>query len=436
MSRLLAPGTVGGLVLCSLLTAGCQEILWPLDNPDDQDRCGGQCEAGQTCFEGRCVDEVRDAGLLDTFTSLDRPSLTDTRPPPDLAPAADTALVPDKHSLKDTASMPDQALSPDMAVALDKGLKPKDMPPVEASMVDMPPPPDQALPPKDTSPVEASLVDMPPPPDQALPPPDTLLVDQTQNIDFVPSPPPGTWKTLSTGSYMKGSPANEPCGSGVQTKVTIGKAFEIQTTEVTQAQFSKAMGYNPSTFKSCGTNGNCPVDNVSWNEAANYCNTLSKNAGLSQCYTCAGVDKNVTCYRSDTLIGLGINDCLGYRLPTPEEWEYAYRAGTTTAYYNGPIDAISCSHCYTADKNAMAIAWYCFNSGGKTHPVATKTPNTWGLYDMAGNVEEWCDGIGSNRVAKGGSYLHESRHLRAAYNGGGPPTFRLPRNGYRCVRTK
>ncbi len=206
---------------------------------------------------------------------------------------------------------------------------------------------------------------------------------------------------IPPGSFQMGSPASEQGrykDEGPQHRVTITRAFLMQATEVTQGQYRALMGKNPSHFTSCGDN--CPVEKVSWHEAVAYCNALSRKEGLEECYD------------GDRLRGL---DCKGYRLPTEAEWEYAARAGSTGARY-GDLDS---------------VAWYKGNSGKSTHTVGKKRPNAWGLYDMLGNVLEWCHDwkgdyssssatdptgprTGSRRVRRGGSWVNVAGYVRAA----------------------
>jgi formylglycine-generating enzyme required for sulfatase activity len=153
---------------------------------------------------------------------------------------------------------------------------------------------------------------------------------------------------IPKGTFTMGSPETEGGRAGNEGPphpVTITKPFYMGTTEVTQAQYEAVMGKNPSTFK--GTEN--PVDSVSWNDAVEFGRKLSDRTG-----------KKV-------------------RLPTEAEWEYACRAGTKTPFSFGEKEA-----------DMGDYAWYNSNSGGKTRPVGGKKPNAWGLYDMHGNLEEWC----------------------------------------------
>jgi len=228
----------------------------------------------------------------------------------------------------------------------------------------------------------------------------------------IEAPLPGmTFVKIPAGSFQMGSNEN----SNEQPVHTVNiKSFYLMTTEVTQAQWQAVMGNNPSFFKG----DNLPVEQVSWDDCQDFINKLNRrDAG-----------KN-------------------YRLPTEAEWEYACRAGATTKYYNGD------------DANSIGeIAWYDKNSGATSHPVGQKRANNWGLYDMSGNVWEWCSdlyhnsyqgapGDGSSweapqweyRVMRGGSYFElpniHPRDCRSAVRSWAEPDFRFDDLGLRLVRS-
>jgi len=267
----------------------------------------------------------------------------------------------------------------------------------------------------------------------------------------------GKWISIKAGTYKMGSPNSEQCRNYTETQVqvTLTNGFDILATEVTQEQFQNVMGYNPAAFGPNGypgpkgrcSNKMCPVENLSWHEAVAFCNSLSVKYGLANCYSCSGSGANVTCKTTAAATGKGIYSCKGFRLPTGAEWEYAYRAGTSTALYNGPV-----SSCSGYDANADQIAWYSQNFGNRTNPTAKKKPNPWGIYDMAGNVWEWChdrmqaplgpspvtNPIGSlstSRLIKGGSGGNGPALLRAAFRTLWTPSGRNQFIGFRCART-
>jgi formylglycine-generating enzyme required for sulfatase activity len=202
------------------------------------------------------------------------------------------------------------------------------------------------------------------------------------------------------GAFLMGcSPGDSDCYDWEKPAhdVTVN-AFWMDATPVTQAQYQAAVGSNPSQFIGCTA---CPVETVSWDGAQAYCAKLGK------------------------------------RLPTEAEWEFAARGGTTGARYG----------------NINAVAWHKGNSGGKTHPVGQKQSNAYGLYDMLGNVWEWCadwydvnyyasspadnpkgPSSGALRVLRGGSWLAVPRLGRASYRLGNYAEVAGDDDGFRCVR--
>jgi formylglycine-generating enzyme required for sulfatase activity len=211
---------------------------------------------------------------------------------------------------------------------------------------------------------------------------------------------------IEGGTFTMGSPSNETGrqgNEGPQHQVTVS-AFYMGKNLVTQAEYEAVMGTNPSSRKG----SNLPVERVSWNEAAEYCNKLSQRERLTPAYQISG--NSVTCNWNAN----------GYRLPTEAEWEYACRAGTTTAYNTG-------SNTISND-----TGWYRDNSGNTSHPVGQKPANAWGLFDMHGNMFELCwdrlgnyssdtqnnprgPDTGDARVLRGGSFNYAGNDLRSAY---------------------
>jgi formylglycine-generating enzyme required for sulfatase activity len=218
---------------------------------------------------------------------------------------------------------------------------------------------------------------------------------------------------IRPGRFMMGSPDSEEgrrSNEGPQHEVAITKPFYMGVTEVTQAQYEAVMGTNPSHIKG-PTN---PVENVSCDEAVDFCRKLSEKTGKT------------------------------FRLPTEAEWEYACRAGSKTRFSFGDSDSV-----------LGGYAWYARNSNGKTHPVGQKKPNPWGLYDMLGNVSEWCAdwygpyssmtsadpqgaASGRDRVARGGSWYNgndSTHYFRCAYRPSIAPVIHGSHTGFRCAMT-
>lgn len=216
---------------------------------------------------------------------------------------------------------------------------------------------------------------------------------------------------IPPGTFTMGSPPDSPNRELDETahKVILSEGFYLQTTEVTQGQWETVMGDNPSTFADCGEN--CPVENVSWYNAQEFIAQLNQ---MEQ-------------------------EQYHYRLPTEAQWEYACRADSQTAYSFSDHDAL-----------LNGYAWYSANSGNQTHPVGLLSPNAWGLYDMHGNVWEWCldrygdypSGLvtdpmgppsGSSRVRRGGSWYHFAGACRSALRSGYGPGSRRNFIGFRLV---
>ena len=259
------------------------------------------------------------------------------------------------------------------------------------------------------------------------------------------------------GLFQMGSPDKEGDGDEHPRHwVRITRTLWFGETEVTQGQFKKVMGKNPSYHAACGDD--CPVERVSWYDAVVYCNKLSIREGLEPCYTLSDskgdpaggcADDKKWCHGDHVIekVQLKSLGCNGYRLPTEAEWEYACRAGRTTRFWSGDTE-----------KDLARVAWYDGNSGGKTHPVGEKREphHPWGLLNMHGNVWEWCnDGArrsygpatkknavvdpatppgGAWRVIRGGSFGSVAVRARPALRNWGSPQGRDRNRGFRVVR--
>ena len=186
----------------------------------------------------------------------------------------------------------------------------------------------------------------------------TIPLSDDVNLDMI-------W--IKPGTFMMGSPEDElgrDAEKEIQHQVTLTKAYWLGKYEVTQAQYEAIMGTNPSKFKGA----DLPVEMVSWSDAKEFCKKLTE------------IEK-----AADRL-----PEGYEYTLPTEAQWEYACRAGTTSAFNNGTnipsADQKSSEPCPNLDE----VGWYKYNSNKATHPAGQKQPNAWGLYDMHGNVSEWC----------------------------------------------
>ena len=263
---------------------------------------------------------------------------------------------------------------------------------------------------------------------------------------------PPSWEYIEASAFVMGSPSDElgRFEDEVPHQVTLTYDFDILSREVTQAEFETLMGYDPSSFSGCDGGSDCPVDSVTWHEAAAYCNALATAEELPLCYDCAGSGRDVVCllhqeYESPYF-------CQGYRLPTEAEWEYTARGGETTATPNGDL-SMDLLECEQPNAVVDSIAWFCGNSGDAPHAVAIRDANNYSIHDMLGNLREWCHDWdddypeasvtdpwgpdeGERRVHRGGSWDDRARDSRLASRYAGDPDVGRDNIGFRPVRSR
>ena len=245
-----------------------------------------------------------------------------------------------------------------------------------------------------------------------------------------PRPKPAGMVFVQGGSFAMG----DVLGNSTQKdekpvhKVTVSPCYRGKY-EGTQAEGRRVTGKSPGKF----SGDNRPVEQVSWFDAVRYCNRRSRKEGLAPCYSTDGA--RIVCnFKAN-----------GYRLPTEAEWEYAAKGGMKGVNKQRP-------YLFAGGNDVNSLAWYYGNSGFETHPVGGKSPNQLGLYDMSGNVYEWCwdwygsygsgdqqnpkgPASGTDRVFRGGSWFCSATSVRVSFRAHNTPAVRYDNFGFRVVRS-